>query len=750
MDSQEGFRYVFDLYYRFIKSSNCQDSSDCDHIIDFPTGRCAGVLSLSDMMTPLLLDSIKPRVNKNGTVVWSPGQNLAPGEHWGRRSVFPGSSKVIDWSDPKRPLIKCTEEKCPLGIDGINPKERINYTPFFSQAGEAYAINGRVSKPRAADAMWDMFAWISELPFKELPHPGMYRQSQLTDEYGEQLANAWDNDIMVADIHEVLLHYFKSQPEGGNPARDSRMLGFDEYNAALDINLHQKLIFADISEGGFFSKDGISLDAERNKDDYNEIYDGFIVNLQKGFDEMNENSDAGALGNLVSWRDRLDIHPMKNAQQICSNLLAKNHEVFGKLNCISALELETLCQYQKDDVEAYAPGTCSGGEGSDKTIIVIIALCCALGVPILALIGYFAHQRLKRFRKIASEQRQLTEATLNDSIRSLRQIDYPLSLVRGDEFVSEKNILRYEVLRNTHRLTVLDTLRDVDSFVDAGKHIVFLSHQWTSFNSPDATGAQFEAMCIALKELAVQSGWDESLKDVFVWVDYSCLPQANTSAQNLTIRSVAAYAASATYFIIVAPETRHSDLDEICDIDTYQERVWTRVEQICHAMRNGTDGMFVTKGKKMPLAKVQQDFFKESYRMFEGELTCCRLEHKGMALCDRQCLVIPLLGLYGELYRETIVGMKSRNTQSLTCVEDFLTEIEKHQDEIFPRTFKRTIWHKNKQIVEDVTLFGDMIDRMKARIKSGEGFSVDDDTAGTSSTMGSDYVRHGAAHGIRF
>ena len=39
------------------------------------------------------------------------------------------------------------------------------------------------------------------------------------------------------------------------------------------------------------------------------------------------------------------------------------------------------------------------------------------------------------------------------------------------------------------------------------------------------------------------------------------------------------------------------------------------------------------------------DFFSENLHVFNGDLTCCRLEHKGMGACDRQSLVIPLLGL---------------------------------------------------------------------------------------------------------
>ena len=83
---------------------------------------------------------------------------LAEGEYWGRRAVFPGSKKVLDWESVGRPLVECTEEACPLARDGIN------YAPFFSEGGESYALNGRQSKPAATDAMWDMLTWFSELP----------------------------------------------------------------------------------------------------------------------------------------------------------------------------------------------------------------------------------------------------------------------------------------------------------------------------------------------------------------------------------------------------------------------------------------------------------------------------------------------------------------------------------------------------------------------------------------------------------
>ena len=163
-------------------------------------------------------------------------------------------------------------------------------------------------------------------------------------------------------------------------------------------------------------------------------------------------------------------------------------------------------------------------------------------------------------------------------------------------------------------------------------------------------------------------------------------------------------------------------------------------------MRNGTEGMYLaTSGAS--LEPVKTDFFIESLHVFDGELTCCRLEHKGRGSCDRQSLVIPLLGLYGELYRASHQA-KIKGSENLASVDTFLMEIEKHQEEVFPRTFNRVMWRKNKRVSEEVMLFGDLIDRMREKISSGAGFQIEDENNGTVSTdVEESFARHGVVHG---
>jgi hypothetical protein len=663
---------------------------------------------------------------------------LGEGEYWGRRTVFPGSTKVLNWDDASLPLVDCTEESCPLARDGIN------YAPFFSEGGESYALNGRQSKPAATESLWDMFTWFSELPVGDIPLSGVYRKSQTEPEAIEELAIEWNNTVMANDLGDVLTEYFRSESEGGNPVQDLFIMGFSSYNDALEKILHQDMIIKDMSDGGQFPLD--------DDEAFDARFDEFTEALKSEYDKVNSLQEGGALQQLYLWRGALDLQPKKSKQEICQDLLATDQESFTKLNCLSVVSLQDLCQSQESDVEEYQPGACAD---NSTAITIAIVLCSILGAILLMGLVYFVYKRYITYMSIKKAHEQLMEATLNESVRSLHQLDYPLHLVRADEFVREQKLMRHEVLRNTHRLTVLDSLGDVDAFISAAKHIVFFSHQWTSFTLPDPSNNQYKVMVTSLKKLARDQGWDESLKDVFAWIDYSCIPQANPSTQNLAIRSLAAYASSATYFIIVAPNTPHADLDDTCDLDTYQRRMWCRAEQVCHSMRNGTEGMFIATSDDR-LVPVKNEHFTESLRVFDGELTCCRLEHKGMGACDRQSLVIPLLGLYGELFRAAHDGIKGSNADSLASVAAFLGEIEKNQEIIFPRTFMRVSWRKSKRVIEEVMLFGDLIDRMRSRIQHGIGFAIDDEH-GTASTQesvmrhggGSDgtYVRHGVVHG---
>ena len=47
---------------------------------------------------------------------------------------------------------------------------------------------------------------------------------------------------------------------------------------------------------------------------------------------------------------------------------------------------------------------------------------------------------------------------------------------------------------------------------------------------------------------------------------------------------------------------------------------------------------------------MEADWFNDALFVFNGEATCCRLNHPMQLQCDREALVLPILGLFGELY----------------------------------------------------------------------------------------------------
>lgn len=675
-------------------------------------------------------------------------QYLKEGEWFGRRIGFPGSTEVLNWDAAGYPIMKCNGNNCPKARK-IEDKF-INFSPFFAEGGEAYAINGKQSKETAVDAAWDLMAWFSTLDVSLVPLAGTYRKSQLKPEAVEALAEAWNNTVMAEDLNSVLTEYFKEPSDGGNPTQDFFVAGFSDYNEALDTTLHKEFLLASTdTEFGVFNMTDPSNSIKVGTHEFEARYDKFIAKLQQRYDEVNGRMTGGPLQQLYNWREALDMEPKKTKDELCIDLLAAgSHDAFDNLGCSMQVNLEDLCQFMKEEAEAYQSEACVGPNNNSKIIAAVFG--SVIGAILVGGLTYLTYRRYVSYLRIRKAHDQLMEATINESIRALHQLDYPLHLVRGDGFVTEEKLVRHETLRNTHKLTVLDSLSDVDAFIAAGKHIVFFSHQWTSFTLPDPSNNQYETMRVALRELARNNGWDESLKSTFVWVDYSSIPQANPSTQNLAIRSLAAYASSATYFIIVAPDTKHANMDDNCDLMTYQLRMWCRAEQVCHSMRNGTDGMYLALGNGSVLSPVKAGFFQESLHVFEGQLTCCRLEHKGMSACDRQSLVVPLLGLYGELYRAAVEGIKDGNAESLSSVNTFLDEIEKHQDSVFPPTFERVMWRKKKRVTEEVMLFGDLIERMKHRIDHGQGFAYEEDSGGTASSEGSKpFIRHGASDFLR-
>eukprot|EP00804_Cyclotella_cryptica_P020261 CCRYP_015874-RB/>CCRYP_015874-RB protein AED:0.14 eAED:0.15 QI:553/0.71/0.62/1/0.85/0.75/8/0/1009 len=609
--------------------------------------------------------------DENGEALWRPTwQNGTYAEPYRLKPL--GSLVVVDRETDQ--LVECGPKTCPKGekikpsdelpeddrarvlVDSPHVGKWINRVPFYWSGGYGTGIR-RSANDKVKDLMFDFFAYVN---------------SPITS-VDDIVIPSWLDDWRYSQLES----YERNYKEGG--------WNFNAWNEHQRVQKYS--LGNDVNSARTLQLPGVLL---YTRDVMLEQFQKYVAG-ETTIEVTKHDTIAG-------WNDAT--------------------AVYGKINQLdnyrAALGLDSLTTYQKctlhrEEMDAIDPAICK--EETDNSTLIIIILCSIVGAGILGLVMYFSYKRYKSFQTIKKAHEQQMESTLNEATRALRQLDYPLHLVRGDEFVAEKQLMRHEVLRNTHRLTVLDNIGDVDAFIQTGKQVVFFSHQWTAFNHPDPSNDQYNCMVEALRELARRNGWNDNLRDCDI-LRHLC------------------------------PETKHTDLDDVCDLATYQRRMWCRAEQVCYSMRNGTAGMFLAKGRpgSIEFGPVESDFFIESLHVFNGDLTCCRLS-------TRQSLVVPILGLYGELLRAAHDGVKG-GTSDLSAVKAFLKEVETHLEDVFPRKFKRVMWRKNKRVLEEVTLFGDLIDRMRARIKNGNMF-VPVERGGTESTMSStDFLRHGANDSI--
>ena len=114
-----------------------------------------------------------------------------------------------------------------------------------------------------------------------------------------------------------------------------------------------------------------------------------------------------------------------------------------------------------------------------------------------------------------------------------------------------------------------------------------------------------------------------------------------------------------------------------------------------------------------------------------GEFTCCRLGHPDEEPCDREALMLPLLGLYADVYAQ-------RNGKSRSDAYKF---IEPLKDTLFPATFE--YMHRSPDGVETTTtqvLFGDLIAAVE------ESIDGDAETLSRDYKPGTNAQRHRLHH----
>ena len=96
---------------------------------------------------------------------------------------------------------------------------------------------------------------------------------------------------------------------------------------------------------------------------------------------------------------------------------------------------------------------------------------------------------------------------------------------------------------------------------------------------------------------------------------------------------------------------------------------------------------------------MSDEILAEALDVMNGEFSCCRLGHPNEEPCDREQLMLPLLGLYADVYRDR----EGKSAAAYAFIQP-----RKHQ--LFPETFEYT--HRSPDGVETTTtqpLFGDLV-----------------------------------------
>eukprot|EP00933_Yihiella_yeosuensis_P072017 TRINITY_DN80300_c0_g1_i1.p1 TRINITY_DN80300_c0_g1~~TRINITY_DN80300_c0_g1_i1.p1 ORF type:complete len:1058 (-),score=131.43 TRINITY_DN80300_c0_g1_i1:146-3319(-) len=333
-----------------------------------------------------------------------------------------------------------------------------------------------------------------------------------------------------------------------------------------------------------------------------------------------------------------------------------------------------------------------------------------LVILLTVLVGFFVYRTvdwlLARYYAMCAKE----EAIVQQAILSTSTVSHPMVLLRLRVFKDlGKLVAHEEVLQKS---IWLHTMNEIDEFTQKNK-VIFFSHQWTAFASPDPTGKQYEQMVMAANTLVATEKWRDD--ETYVWLDYSSIPQRHRGLQTLAINSLTVYAAKVSAFVVVAPQVVHEDLKEVCDTATYQRRAWCRAEQLSHLLARSSKNMFLAEGGS--LSKLTDEWLEQSMLVFDGDLTCCRRHHEGMDLCDKQRLVVPMLGLWAELCRRVD---SCDGTEEELGFKEIHGRIEDRLDDIFPRRFDLEINKKKK----NKRLFGNSVNMIHARLFQNDTVDV--------------------------
>jgi len=330
--------------------------------------------------------------------------------------------------------------------------------------------------------------------------------------------------------------------------------------------------------------------------------------------------------------------------------------------------------------------------------IVVIAASIFLLLAVLGA-GALVRHKKNEYQALANN---LLQERLQTGLAAVKNLAHPMVIISMQSFRDlplESLRTLHEGCRNAGYLITLDTIEAIEEFKRQGMTIVFFSYQWLSWTIPGPNDIQISRMQSSLCQLCDAQGLQ--FGKTFVWLDILSIPQCNDSLKGLAVNSLYTYAGQADWLVIIAPDSEHENLKSKADAHSYKQRVWCRAEQMAFFCFRGVDRMFLVTDS---MRKVPDTWIHDVASIFNGSMTCCTLEHKGGAPCDRTSLVSPLTGMYFDLYTKQKLDSLDANGKR---VWEF---VEANKDTVFPTKYDHVMDNRKPQKRE---LFGNLIMRIE-------------------------------------
>ncbi|CAE8655256.1 unnamed protein product [Polarella glacialis] len=306
--------------------------------------------------------------------------------------------------------------------------------------------------------------------------------------------------------------------------------------------------------------------------------------------------------------------------------------------------------------------------------------------------------------KIKRDKRELAvKSKVQAGLKLVTEMPCPLFLVSAEDFLSmpeEELRSLHEGLRPTGKLLTLDTMDDVLEFKKTSR-IFFFSYEWLSWGKVGPNKLQLSAMKTAADNIAKQLQVPTS--QIHIWIDILSIPQRHAGMKAMAVDSLYAFAHCADIMVIIAPDCWHEDTGVKADALSYSERVWTRVEQLAHCSQHGVASMFIQTAETF--RQLPDGWMETVCTVLDGHMTCCRNKHPNGCRCDKQTLVIPLLALYHNIYKQNLSGYPS---EAAKFIWDLIQK--KGKDQVFPPNI---LIARDTGITEVHELFGDTINRIE-------------------------------------